>query len=669
MTAPIKWGIISTGAIAKCFANALTQTDSGVAVAVGSRSQASADKFADQFDIPTRHASYEALLADPEVEAVYVATPHPWHPEWAIKAIEAGKHVLCEKPLAINHASAMAMIDTAVEHGLFFMEAFMYRLHPQTAKLIELIQSGAIGEVRMVKASFGFNAGDPRPGSRLFENNMGGGGILDVGAYTISMARLVAGAAAGQPFLNPTEIKAVGHTGETRVDEWAAAVLKFENNVVAQVETSIRAGLENTVVVTGSTGRLILPNPWQHGRGEAVDGLIIKETREGREEIKIPTDRNSFAYEADAVAAAIHAGRIEPSAPAATHADTLGSLAVLDEWRSQVGVIYDMEKPEHQPKLTVANRPLKKRDDAPMKYSTIPGLDKPVSRLIMGCDNQRTYAHAAVMWDDWIERGGNAFDTAYVYGGGLMERLLGQWIRARGVEDQIVLTVKGAHTPHCNPEALLREFDISTNDRMGIGRTDIYIMHRDNPEVPVGEFIDVMNELVAAGRVTIFGGSNWSIERFVEANEYAKANGKQGMSVMNNNLSLAEMVKPVWAGCIHVSAPESRAWLQETQTANFSWSSQARGYFTPPELRMRLGAGNFECWDSPDNQARRARAEELAEKKGVTAINIAAAYVLSQPFPSFALIGPRLMNETRTSMPALDIELTQAEIDWLWSGE
>jgi aryl-alcohol dehydrogenase-like predicted oxidoreductase len=304
-----------------------------------------------------------------------------------------------------------------------------------------------------------------------------------------------------------------------------------------------------------------------------------------------------------------------------------------------------------------------------MQYGRIEGLPKSVSKLIMGCDNQRTYPHGAAIWDDWYERGGNAFDTSWVYGRGVMERLLGQWVNARGVREEVVVTVKGAHTPRCLPDLLVEDFHESL-ERLEFDYADIYVMHRDNLDVPVGEFVDVLNELKDKGLIRgVFGGSNWTIDRFEEANEYALANDKQGLSVLNDNLSLARMVKPVWPGCVHVSDPESRRRLEKLNITNFSWSSQARGYFLPEGERMKLGARNFECWDAPDNRDRRRRAEKLAREKGCSAINIAAAFVLNQPFPSFALIGPRTIHETVTTLPALDLELTAAEIRWLWSGE
>ncbi len=302
---------------------------------------------------------------------------------------------------------------------------------------------------------------------------------------------------------------------------------------------------------------------------------------------------------------------------------------------------------------------------AVMKYGSVAGIDLPVSRLILGCDNQRTYEHAAEMYDDFVARGGNCFDTAYVYGGGVPERLLGQWIAARGVRDQVVVIGKGAHTPYCYPEALTKQLQESL-ERLGTDSVDLYLMHRDNPEVPVGEFVECLNEHLRAGRVRAFGGSNWTLARVAEANAYAQAHGLVGMAAVSNNLSLARMLDPVWEGCLSASDAESRAWFAQTQLPLLSWSSQARGFFTDragPEQRENEEL--VRCWYDEENFARRARAFELAARKGVEPINIALAYVLGQPFPTFALIGPRTTAETESSFRGLGVELTTEEVRWL----
>jgi len=271
-----------------------------------------------------------------------------------------------------------------------------------------------------------------------------------------------------------------------------------------------------------------------------------------------------------------------------------------------------------------------------------------------------------VVWDTWMEAGGNAFDTGFVYGAGLHETVLGEWIRTRGVAEEVVVIAKGAHTPYCTPRAIEAQLAISL-DRLGLTHAPIYIMHRDNPDVPVGEFVEALNALHRAGRIGIFGGSNWSVSRFSAANAYAAAHGLEPMRILNNNLSLAVMEKPVWAGCITSNTPETLAFLRDSGSVHLSWSSQARGYFLPAALRDRLPADTAPetCFGSPANAERRARAEALAARHGVSAHNIATAWVLGQSFPSLALIGPRSPGEIASSLPGVGLRLSAEEIGWL----
>jgi len=661
MAEKLNWGIIGTGHIATSFARGVAHSRTGALVAVGSRRQESADKFGDAHNVPHRHPSYEDLLADGDVEAVYIATPHPMHAEWAIKAAEAGKHILCEKPLSINHATAMAVIEAAHRNGVFLMEAFMYRCHPQTRRLVELVRDGAIGDVRVIQSAFSFRTGW-NPEGRLLNNALGGGGILDVGCYCASMSRLIAGAATGQDFAEPISLKACGHVGETNVDEYAIASAEFPGGILAQFATGVQVTQDNVVRIYGTDGWIFVPEPWTPAREGGQSHIFIHRPGQAEPEDIVIDAGWIYGIEADTVAENIENGQA-PS-PAMTWDDTLGNIRTLDRWRQEIGLVYDGEKAEALTQ-TVANRPLQIRPDNSMKYGTIPGLDKKVSRLFMGVDNQQTIAHASVMFDDFVEQGGTAFDTAHIYGGGLMERLLGQWVRNRGIRDDVVILGKGAHTPNCCPEALTREL-MESLDRLQMDHVDIYMMHRDNPEVPVGEFVDLLNEHCRAGRMTVFGGSNWSTERIDEANAYAAEHGLQGFSAVSNNFSLARMVDAPWAGCVAASTPEYRAWLQEKQMALIPWSSQARGFFTDrAHPDKRDDEQLVRCWYSEDNFQRQARAQELAEKKGVLPIAIALAYVLCQPFPTFPLIGPRLLSETRTSLAALQVDLTPDEVAWL----
>lgn len=337
----VNWGILAPGRIAEKFARGVAASNSGRLAAVGSRSGERAREFAQRHGIGRAHDSYEALLADAEVEIVYIATPHPMHLEWMIKAARAGKHILCEKPLGLNRAEAERMIATARECGVFLMEAFMYRCHPQTEKITELIRAGALGEVGLVQAAFGYN----RPfdsESRSWRNELGGGGILDVGCYPVSFSRLVAGAAEGKGnvFLDPVAVNGAGVTHpQTGVDVCAAATLKFPTGMMAQVSTSVGLQQENTARIYGTKGWLHVIEPWTPSRNEGGRARMrLHRAEGGTEEIVLPYQENEYALEADVAAACVVAGKHE--ARQMGWADSLGNAAALDRWLEVAGVRY-----------------------------------------------------------------------------------------------------------------------------------------------------------------------------------------------------------------------------------------------------------------------------------------------------------------------------------------
>ena len=660
-----RWGILATGRIAGKLAQAMLESDTALLVAVGSRTQEAADAFIEQYAGVTAYGSYDELLADPRIDAVYISTPHPQHAEWTIKALEAGKAVLCEKPMGVNYPEVMAMVETAAFHQRFLMEAFMYRTHPQTAKVVELVRDGAIGEVRQINASHGF-AAPFDPASRLHSNELAGGGIMDVGCYPVSMVRLIVGE-------EPEEIEAFAKLSETGVDSWASAILRFPNTV-ARVATAVSVALDNSVEIFGTSGSIRIDRPW-FGARDADGNWSFDLYRNGERETVEGTAKPIYVLEVDAVAEALAGGRLE--SPRMDWNDSLGNVRALDRWRRLADVRFDFEKTERQT-VPIHGRPLTVRREV-MQHGNVAGLDKPVSRLVLGCDNQPSGKHAAVMFDNYFEYGGNTFDTAHIYGGGRMEGFLGTWIKNRGVREKVVVIGKGAHTPANFPDRVGEQLGISL-ERLQTDYIDIYFLHRDNEDIPVSEWMDVLNQEQAAGRVKAFGASNWSLARVQEANAYAAANGLTPFAAVSNNFSLARMVDPIWPGCVAASDADWRAWLATTRTPLFPWSSQARGFFTSrfDKVRAELdsgvdaGFGNQpsdaemrRCWFAEDNFARRARAADLAEQKQVAPINIALAYVLSQPFPCFALIGPRTLGETRGSLAALAIELSEEEKAWL----
>lgn len=665
MTSPplLRWGILGTGAIARQFADALATCKRGRLVAVASR-QPAAD-LAEAFGGATIHAGYAGLLANPDIDAVYIATPHPAHAEWAIRACEAGKHVLCEKPLGMNAPEAMAVADAAQRAGVVAMEAFMYRGHPQTRRLIELIASGAIGEVTLIQAAYGYHT-DFAAEKRHFDPQLGGGAILDVGCYCVSMCRLIAGIATGKRFVEPVEIQAQGHLGPTGVDERATALLRFPGGQLAHMAVSITTVQDNALRIYGTKGRIEVRSPWFCSGKTGGTGIIVLTDRAGAvETIKVETTDWLYALEADLFAEAVAAGAVPWPAPDA--ADTIGTMQVLDGWRRAIGLDYPCERPGRPE--TAAGRPLRRPATTDMPYDERLGLGKPASRLVTGGMALKSFPLAATVYDAFFEAGGTLFDTAYVYGQGEVDRLLGQWLRSRGVRDEVVLIAKGAHTPHCRPDAIRPQL-MESLDRLGTDRVELYFMHRDDPSVPVGEFVDVLDALVREGRIGRFGGSNWTTARIDEANAYAARHGKHGFGLLSNNFSLAEMVAPMWEGCISSSDEAGVDWLTRTQTPLFAWSSQARGFFTDRAGRDRFDDSEMvKCWYSETNFARRDRVHELAGKLGATPAQVALAWLLVQPHPVFPIVGPATLAELRDSLGALRVRLTPDQAAWLKSGD
>jgi predicted dehydrogenase/aryl-alcohol dehydrogenase-like predicted oxidoreductase len=665
----LRWGIIGPGGIAQAFAGGVKGSETGTLVAIGTRNP---DKpgLGETFPGARVIKGYDALLADPEVDAVYIATPHPGHAEWAIRAAEAGKHALVEKPIALSAADASAMFHAARKAGTFLGEAFMYRLHPNTKKLVALIGQGAIGEVRKIASSFGFAMPRFMPEHRLYANDLAGGGILDVGGYPVSVARLIAGAATGQPVAEPGKVFGVAHLGQSGVDEWASAVLQFPGGILAEVSCAVSLQLDNVLRIFGTGGRIEVPDFWFAGGNRDMGlGRIDIIGRDGKvETVSVNERRHLYSFEADAAAEAIRAGRQEFAAPGMTWADSIANLRVLDKWRADAGLVYDIETPSRRT-LTIAGRRLERRGELPT--TNVRGLSKPVTRIALGFEFFQNFASASTLLDGYYERGGNLFDSAYVYMAGKTEQQFGDWHTSRGLSrDGLVVIGKGAHSPLCYPDVIGRQLTESL-DRLKTDHVDIYFMHRDNPAVPVGEFVDAMDAEVKAGRIRgPFGGSNWTRARMDEAIAYAERTGRQAPAVLSNNISLAEMLQPIWPGCVSASGAEWQEWLTKRQVTDFAWSSQGRGFFTDRAGRDKRDDPELvNTWYSEANFGRRDRAIQLAKELGRSPIHVALAYVLALPSGVVPLIGPRTLDELEDSLSALDILLTPQQVRWLETGK
>lgn len=326
--AVIRWGILGTGNIARQFAEGLKSARGAVLQAVGSRTAEPAEEFGALFGIPHRHASYEALAADPEVDVVYIATPHSLHKDNAMLCLNAGKAVLCEKPFTINRREAEAVVACARENKCFVMEAMWTRFLPAVVQAQTWVREGVIGEVRMVRADFGFQAGyDEEP--RLFDLEMGGGALLDVGIYPISLAAMVLG-------VHPVHITALAALGPTGVDDQNMVALQYENGALALTASAVRTETPQDACIIGEKGFITLHAPFW--RGESATLAIP-----GREpEIhRLPLAGNGYNYEAEAVMDCIRSGKTECEAMSLN--DTIALMDILDTARTQWGLRYPMD--------------------------------------------------------------------------------------------------------------------------------------------------------------------------------------------------------------------------------------------------------------------------------------------------------------------------------------
>ena len=325
----IRWGILSTGYIAHRFAEALRFLPDAELVAVGSRSEASARRFADQHRIPHCHCGYDRLVEDPDVDVVYVATPHPCHKEHILLSLEAGKPVLCEKPLTINAADTATVIQAARDRSLFLMEAMWSRFLPAVVRARELIAQGVLGELQILSADFGFRA-DPDPKGRLYNLELAGGALLDVGVYPVSLAFMIFGP--------PARTASIGHIGRTGVDEQAGILLGYDNGALAVAYLTIRAGSPTEATLVGTRGILRMHaevglfRPWR---------LTLSLLGQSDQVIDLPYEGNGYHYQAAEVMRCLRSGQLESETMPLD--ESLAIIRTMDGIRAGWGLRYPME--------------------------------------------------------------------------------------------------------------------------------------------------------------------------------------------------------------------------------------------------------------------------------------------------------------------------------------
>ncbi len=327
MSKTLGWGIIGAGSIACKLAESIPDVKGAKLVAIGSRSQKKANAFGDTWNIPHRHNSYDKLVNDPDVDIVYVATPHPMHYPHVELALKAGKHVLVEKPFAVNSTQARAMVSLARRKKLFLMEAMWSRFLPSVLKAKEICESGAIGELRMVTADFGFRAG-VAPKSRLFAPELAGGGLMDVGIYTVSLATFFLG--------DPKKVVSLMEPASTGVDAQAGMVMLHEGGAMSVLSTAIRTNTPQEATILGTEGQIRMEAPWWVGAPLTVDAGGKTKV------IKPAMVENGFVYQIREVVKCVNAGKTESDIMSLDM--TLGVMKTLDAIRAGMGLKYPMDK-------------------------------------------------------------------------------------------------------------------------------------------------------------------------------------------------------------------------------------------------------------------------------------------------------------------------------------
>ncbi|MDD5582868.1 MAG: Gfo/Idh/MocA family oxidoreductase [Candidatus Marinimicrobia bacterium] len=324
----IKWGILGTGRMAEIFTTELQYLPMASVQAVGSRDIHKANTFADRFKIPERFGSYENFVRDASVDVIYVATPHSFHKENTLLALEAGKHVLCEKPFAINFQEADVMIQTAHHKGLFLMDALWVHFTPLMQWLKMSVEEGYLGNLGMFSGAYGYAMAFD-PSSRIFNPALGGGALLDVGIYPLSTSIRLLGI--------PEDVVALAKRGNTGIDERTGCVMKTGDGKISVFYTAVINQMPLDFTVMGEKGIITVPGPWWH-----QDRLIIKPVSGNPQEKTFPFEHRGYGYMAQHVMMCIQNGVTE--SPILPHSQTLSIMNTMDKIRQAIGLTYPMEE-------------------------------------------------------------------------------------------------------------------------------------------------------------------------------------------------------------------------------------------------------------------------------------------------------------------------------------
>lgn len=317
----IRWGILSTARINRALVGPLQTSERSELIAVASRTVKSAQAYADSNGIPRAFGSYEELLGDPEIDAVYISVPNHLHCEWTVAAARAKKHVLCEKPLVMTLQEMDRVKEAGRAHGVTIFEAFMYLHHPQTRRLLEMVQSGELGRLQSIRSHFSFNLPHTNADNIRLQPNMGGGSLWDVGIYPVSFSVVMADAGP------PVEVTAVQQMGESEVDIAFDGQMRFSNNVVAQISCGFRRPLEWGATLAGSERIVRIEAPWKAG-AEGIESAVRAQKLEGEEETLTFDAIDPYLCEVEAMEACVLDGA-DPVVPLALSRQILRTVLAL----------------------------------------------------------------------------------------------------------------------------------------------------------------------------------------------------------------------------------------------------------------------------------------------------------------------------------------------------
>ena len=655
----IRWGIFGTDWKAKKIGLAIHKSSKAELVAVADQSPLSnVAEFSRELRCDRHFDSYMAMLyeSDLELDAIYVGGPKPFKSIAILTtlAIREGMSILCESPMGTNFAECMAIatLDSKRQSSKFLMEAILYPFQPQMKKVLELVKNQEIGSVQHIHASFGSSTvGFNSSPQELLADVLIGGGIMNFGHIPLSLVLLIASQ-------EPVEVKGYGHLNKRGMDTFATCSLAFEDGMTAHIVTRDQptGNLDNTVQIIGTKGSIHVPWPWySHPQWK------FQLMREGESETLTVDFEDPFDRLIEHVHEGIHSDTRHSGVVGLEHSVTLART--MDKWRDQVGVTFDSEKLEDgsgPPLIAPFASPGQFSPECLIKHNEISdfwvdgeGEDNTIARLVFDCTRQTNEPLTGLLFDYFFRLGGNVFSTKLDYSNGGIKQDLAHWIERRKIREQVFVIARGPDTPEDFPQFVKAQVN-NCLEQLKLDYVDLFLLNQDNEDVPVGEWVDALNEQYDLGYCFSIGASNWSLERIKCAIKWAENHNKERFSAIENRFSFAELDLPVFDGCQNAQTPDFLDFLTEYQLPLIPWAWEAGDFFGETFLKKFAGQDSTENpFDvvlkgnsiTAEDLHRWQTAKNLAAEYRCSVLDIALHYVLNQPFPTIAVVDPRSIHD------------------------